>query len=317
MAALTLIESAKMHANAGRYFEAAVVQMFAEANEITRLLPFKTIQGSAYQYNQEGELPAVAFRGVNESFTASVGAINPVVEPLRISGGDIDVDRFIVTNEGEDARSVQERMKIKAIMEDFQRAFIKGDSSTNPKEFDGLQSRLTGDQVISNKRADSPAGGEVLSLNKLDEAIDAVMEPTHILLSKAMRRRLTQAARNSSVGGNIDFRPDEFGRRVMFYSELPVVALEDASGGDTVLPFEEAASDAGGSDVNTSIYVVSFKENHLTGIQGAASLNPRDLGEIDDKPVYRTRVEWDIAIALMHGRAASRLRDIIDGAVVA
>lgn len=317
MAALTLIESAKLFANDGKYFEAAVVQMFAEANEVTRILPIQSITGSAIQYNQEGELPAIAFRGLNEGYIAGVGAINPQTEALRMAGGDVDVDNFIIVTHGTEARSTHERMKIKAIMDDFQKKFIKGDSSSNPKEFDGLQRRLTGTQVVSNKRVTSSAGGEVLSLNKLDEAIDQVVEPTHILMSKAMKRRMSQAQRNTSVGGNIEYGLDDFGRKVMFYGGLPVVALEDAKGGDTVLPFEEAASDAGGTAVNTSIYVVSLKEGHLQGIEATGGMSIRDLGEIDEKPVHRTRVEWYMSIALKHGRAAARLRDIIDGAVVA
>jgi hypothetical protein len=55
----------------------------------------------------------------------------------------------------------------------------------------------------------------------------------------------------------------------------------------------------------------------LTGIQAAGGMNVRDLGELDDKPVYRTRVQWYASIALLHSRAAARLRDIIDGAVTA
>lgn len=317
MAAITLLEASKLLANSGKYFESAVVEMFATSNNVMRYLPFQTIQGSALQYNREGSLPSVAFRGVNESFTPSTGVINPLVEPLRISGGEIDVDKFIIRNQGESVRVVHERMKIKALMQDFQRAFFKGDSSTNAKEFDGLQNRLTGDQVISNKRAESPAGGEVLSLNKLDEAIDAVANPTHIFMSKGMKRRMSAAQRNTSVGGNINYTTDEFGKQVMLYSGIPVIAIEDAEGKDTVLTFTEAASDAGGSSVNTSIYVVSLGDMMLTGIQGAAQMQITDLGELQSAPVYRTRVEWDISIALWHGRCAARLRDIIDGAVVA
>jgi hypothetical protein len=42
-----------------------------------------------------------------------------------------------------------------------------------------------------------------------------------------------------------------------------------------------------------------------------------DLGEIDDKPVMRTRVEWLVGLAALHGRCASRLRGITDAAVAA
>lgn len=317
MAALTLLEASKLYAQRGEDFRSAIVEMYAMSVPLMKVMTFESINGMALNFNREQSLPGIAFRGVNESYTASTGVVQNLTEPLKIVGGSLDVDKFILDTKGPEARGVHERMQIKAITQDIQRAFFKGDNTTTPKEFDGLQNRLTGDQVISNKRAASPAGGEVLSLNKLDETIDAVYNPTHIFMSKAMKRRLSAAARNSSVGGNINFMPDEFGKKIMFYGDLPVIAMEDAYGGDTVLPFSEAASDAGGSAVNTSIYVVSFGDMMCTGIQGFNGLDARDIGLLESGTAERTVVEWYVSFVLYHARAAARLRDIVDGAVVA
>ena len=314
MAALTLIEAAKLYISNGEDVRGAVVQMFGESNNVMRYLPFTDINGNALNYAQEGSLPGVAFRGVNESFTPSTGVINPMVEPLRIAGGEVDVDTFIIDTMGMEARSTHEAMKIKAITQDFQRVFFKGDNASNAAEPDGLQNRLTGDQVISNAPG-SPAVA-ALSLAKFDEAIDAVSNPTHIFMSKAMKRRLSAAARSTSVAGNIQMGLDQFGASVMLYNGIPVVAVADASDKDTVLPFSEAAS-VGSSSACTSIYVVSLLPGMLTGIQANGGMNVRDLGELDDKPVYRTRVQWYASIALLHSRAAARLKDIIDGDVTA
>jgi hypothetical protein len=43
----------------------------------------------------------------------------------------------------------------------------------------------------------------------------------------------------------------------------------------------------------------------------------RDLGELDTKPVFRTRVEHYQSIAIKDGQAAARLRYIKSGAAVA
>ncbi len=317
MAALTLIEASKLYYNSGDDFRGAIAEMFATSNPIMMNMPFETIQGTALSFSREATLPGIAFRGVNESFTPSAGVVQNLTEALRLGGGAVDVDRFIVENLGESARSTHERMKIKALTQDFMRAFFKGDSSSNPKEFDGLQKRLIGSQGISNKRAASPAGGEVLSLAKLDEAIDAVASATHILMNKAMRRRLKAAARATGVSGTINYSTNEMGAEIMFYNGLPVVGIEDANGADTILPFSEAASDGGGSAENTSIYIVSFGPMMLTGIQGAAALTPTDIGKLESGAAYRTIVDWDVSFVIWHGRAAARLRDIIDGPVVA
>ena len=315
MAAMTLIEAAKLYISNGEDVRGAVVQMFGESNNVMRYLPFTDINGGALNYAQEGSLPAVAFRGVNESFTASTGVINPIVEPLRIAGGEVDVDSFFIDTMGEEARSVHEAMKIKAITQDFQRVFFKGDNATTKAEPDGLQNRLTGDQVISNSSG-SPLAAAALSLAKLDEAIDAVANPTHIFMSKAMKRRLSAAARSSTISGNIQMGLDQFGASVMLYNGIPVVEIADASGKDTVLTFTETAS-VGSSTASTSIYIVSLMPGMLTGIQSAGGMQVTDFGLIEASPLYRTRVQWYASFCLLHGRAAARLRDIIDGAVTA
>jgi hypothetical protein len=111
---------------------------------------------------------------------------------------------------------------------------------------------------------------------------------------------------------------DQFGAPVMTYAGLPVIAIADASDKDTVLTFTETASvGSPASTVSTSIYVVSLMPGMLTGIQAAGGMQVTDLKQIDSAPVYRTRVQWYASLCLLHGRAAARLRDIIDGAVTA
>lgn len=303
--ALTLLEAKKLSNDP---IQSAVIETFARESEVLRVLPFQDIQGNALRYNVETSLPGIAFRGVNEAYSESTGVLNPVTEALVIAGGDLDVDKFIVDTEGQKVRAVHELMKIKALAAGVSLKFIKGDSTSDPREFDGLQVRLTGNQVISNS-----SSGAALSLAKLDQAIDAVDNPTHIFMNVAMRRRMTAAARDTSVGGFITFSQDEFGRQIAKYNDLPILTLTDAMGADNILPFTEACT--AGSPANcTSIYIVSIGEGKVKGLQNGP-LSARDLGELETKPVFRTRVEWYVAMAVMHGRAAARLRDIQDAAV--
>lgn len=306
--ALTLVEAAKI--NSGDVVKSAVIEMFARESDILMTLPFEDIQGNALKYNREAALPGVAFRGVNESFTESTGVLNPITEALVIAGGDLDVDRFIIKTQGEGVRSTHEQMKVKALAAGWTAKFIKGDAETNPREFDGLQKRLVGAQVIS---AGSTAGGAALSLAALDEAIDAVDNPTHLVMSKAMRRKLTAAARDPAVSGYVTYDTDSFGRRITKYNDLPILVAYGANGGDDILPFSEAA--ASGSATATSIYVASFGTGKLVGIQNG-DMDVRDLSELQSAPLYRTRVEWFTGLAMYHGRAAARLRNIGNLAVV-
>ena len=302
--AMTLIESAKLLQSGGNDLAAGVAMKFAESSNLLGVMPFETINGTAYRYNVEESLPGVGFRGLNEAFSESVGVINPQVEALKFLGGDMDVDRAIVDNEGAAARAAHIALKVKAAALKFDKTFIKGDSTSDPREFDGLQNRLGGSQVIANH-----ATGAGLSIDKLREAIDQTDDPSAIIMSKAVRRLLTGGATNTSVGGFVTYDSGSFGRRVTLFDDLPILELDRDNENNTILDFSETGT-------TTSIYVVSFGDLALKGIQGK-DLNARDLGEIDSKPVYRTRVDWDVSVALMGARAATRLKNITNAAVTA
>ena len=308
--AMTLLEASKI--NDGEVVRNAVIEMFARNSDVLAALPFMDIQGGSYAYTQEGSLPGVAFRGVNEAYDESVGVLNPQVEVLRIAGGDLDVDMAILDMNGEQVRTTHEAAKVKALSLYLTKKIIKGDSSTDVREFDGLQNRITGSQLIA---AGSTNGGDPLSLAKLDEAIDAVDSPTHLIMSKAMKRRITAAARDTSVGGYISYTVDAFGRKVTNYNDLPILIADYDDTGARILAFDEVGP-GGSTATATSIYVVSFGENMLTGLQNGI-MKVRDLGELDSKPVKRTRVEWYVSLAALHGRCAARLWGISNAAVVA
>lgn len=307
--ALTLIEAAKLET--GDVYKSGIIELYAGSSDILRVLPWTDIQGNALKYNREGNLPGIGFRGVNEGFLATTGVLNPITEPLVIAGGDLDVDRFIIKTMGENQRSSQEAAKIRALGLMFTRKFIKGDQLSDPREFDGLQTRIVGNQKIA---AGSTANGTPLSLSKLDEAIDQTLNPTHLIMNKAMARRLTVAARTTTVGGQIDYTVDEFGKRVTMYNGLPIITVDLDGDGVSILPFAEAATS--GTATATSIYVVSLGGDGLNGIQNGG-VDVRDLGELDTAPVYRTRIEWFVGLAVFNGRAATRLWSIADAVVTA
>ena len=309
--ALTLIESAKLALGRDETLKATIMELYAKASDLIQYIPFENIPGRSQTFNREQTLPAAGFRAVNEAYTEGSGTVDQVTENLAIAGGDLDVDAFLIKTGGSDMRGPQEAMKIKALSLALTKTMIKGDVESTPKEFDGLQVRLIGNQLIDQG---STGGGDVLTLTKLDEVIDEVDDPTHLLMNKTLRRRMSAAARLYSVGGYITYDLDAFGRRVTRYNDLPILVADKDNNYDDIMPFTEAA--ASGSSVCTSIYALSFSENGVVGLQNGA-MDVRDMGEIDDKPVYRTRIEWYVSMAILRARAAARLRYIKDGAVAA
>lgn len=310
--ALTIVEAAKL--DSGDVVRTAIVEMYARNSDILRTLPFDSIAGNALKYNREDILPGVGFRGVNEAFSESVGVLNPITESLVIAGGDLDVDRFIVQTMGANQRGVQEGMKVKALAHRWTLAFIKGDSSADPREFDGLQRRIPAgsSQLID---AGATSGGDALSLFLLDTLIARVDDPTHLIMNKTMSLRLTQAARATGVGGFITWDVTAFGQRVAVYNGLPILIADEDNQGQQILPFNEP-NPGGGAAASTSIYVVHMGDGGLIGIQNDG-ISTRDLGELETKPVLRTRIEWYNGIAIFSGKSVARLRGIKNSPIVA
>jgi len=314
MTALTLAEASKIAANNGEMKKAGVISLYAEKSDIMAAMRWDGIMGNAMSFTQEGDLPSTAFRGINEAFTASSGSFNPQTEALMAAGGDLDVDNFIVKTQGEETRSKHEALKIKSLSQAITDAIITGDNSSEPREFNGLQVRATGAQLIDNG---STSGGDVLSLAKLDELLDTVASPTHLIMSRAQRRAFIQAARSSTsgVGANITMDKNELGQRITRYADLPILVGYERNKNTSILPYTEA-NPGGGTAASTSIYAVNLGEDGFIGITNGG-IQVRDLGEIDEKPVFRTRVEWYLAVANQSPYAIARLRGIKTGAIAA
>jgi hypothetical protein len=148
-----------------------------------------------------------------------------------------------------------------------------------------------------------------------------VDNPTHLIMNKPMRRRLNDASRSTSVSGFMSRMDGEFGRKVDMYQDLPILIAWQDNADAEILPFSEASVDGTSTD-NCSIYCVSFRDGMIDGLdfrncEGGHGISVRDLGELESKPVMRTRIDWHTSIATQHGRCGARLRGIKNQAVIA
>lgn len=318
MASITLLEAAKAAFNGGETKRAGIISTFARASAWLANIPFRSIPGNSYAYNQEGVLPGIAFRGINEGYTASAGVINPAAEALRVAGGDLTVDPALVRMFGSDVRTTHETLKAKALAASITTKIIKGSSTTDPREFDGLQARIStsGSQFVNGGTTDA---GDPLSLFKLDQLVGLVAGPNKQLwLNKTMIQRLTQAARTYTVGGFIMWTPDSFGRQIPTYNGVPMVEPYPENDGTEPLAFDENGDLQGtpAGTTATSIYCVSLGDGYFQGIQNG-TMDVRDLGEDTDTPFLTTRVEWLVSLVVEHPRAVARYGGISNAAVVA
>lgn len=271
------------------------------AGPLLSTMPFREVQGSGLFWRRDEELGDVGFRTFNDSYSESYAEVRQYSEALKLFGGDIRVDRAIVDLEGAQARAYQVQAKVRAMRLAFEALVFNGDSNSSAAEFDGLSVRLPAAEAGSHSQIIENAGAAAgLDLNKLDEAIDAVDAQggqKYLLMSKSARRHLSAVARAS---GQIDIERSEFGGQQLVYSGLPVLEVDRDHKNVAILDSDPT---------DQSIYVVSFGNDHLTGIQNGGP-QVRDLGESTDDPVLVTRVEWYCGLALVNGRAAARLTNV-------
>jgi len=294
---LSLVEAKKHSRNPQ---ELAIITELS-AGPLTSTLPFREVQGSGLFYKREETLGDVGFRSFNDSYGESYAEVRQYSEALKLFGGDIRVDRAIVELEGPQARAYQVQAKVRAMRLAFEGLFLNGDSNSTAAEFDGLSVRLPASQAGTNSQVIKNAvSAAALDLNKLDEVIDAVDAQggqKYLIMSKSARRHLSAVARASN---QIDIMRSEFGGQQLVYGGLPVLEIDRDHKNVAILD---------GTPADQSIYVVSFGNDHLTGIQNGGP-QVRDLGEATDSPTLVTRIEWYGSIALVNGRAAARLTNV-------
>lgn len=298
---LTITEWAKLNPTP---LQSGVVEIFAAENPVLALLPFQNIAGNAYTYNIEDTLPGIAFRSFNEGYTESTGVINPNTETLTIIGGDSDFDvaQIAMGTGTNDTRAVHDAMKAKALTLAWLKTFFAGDTAVDAKSFDGLKKRLTGGQVLS-----AGTNGAALSLSMLDELTDAINgSPSAIFAPKAIIRAYRGLLRASGGISPAEIMIPNFGRPVISHNGVPILPIEDGADGSPILDFNETQ----GTDSTTcSLYAVKFGADALHGIQ-TAPISVRDLGEIETKPAFRTRIEWYSGLVLKHPKCAARIKGV-------
>jgi hypothetical protein len=262
----------------------AVIKTFAEG-ELLSWLPFMNIAGGGLFYSVEKELPSVGFRAVNEGYKQSYG---------------------VVDLQGPEARAAQTEMKVRSMRLTVEAALINGDATASQgRGFDGLAKRLMpcSEMALNN-------GGGALDFDKLDELIDSVNSyggRKYLVMSKAMRRQLNALARQTVGQGVYNVSTNNLGVMVHHYQKCQILTVDRDAQGLEVLGYGEA----GGT---SSIYCCTFGDQAVTGLQGPFQgrygISVRDLGEVPDAPVFRTRIDWYVGFGVMHPRAAGRLHSI-------
>ena len=322
--AVSLYQSAVTAFNAGEVKRAAVIQTFGESSPLLAAMPQMGIGGSAYAWNRQASLGSAGTRAVNGTYTESAGTFEERTVALKIYGGDLDVDEFLVQVHGPQHRALQERAKASYLAQLIGWSIIKGSvtaaggATADANGIDGLQVRYGGGfgstavvdggenagQILANS-----GGSDALSMKDLDNAIMATEGCNALLMPRKQRINITSFLRGSS---SVTQTKDDFGRMVTAYAGIPIL---DADILGTVSGLEQLGYNEN-NDSTTSIYCLKLADDGLCMVTNGG-VQVRDLGEQNTKAVRRTRVELYANIADLHPRCVTRLYNIADLTAVA
>ena len=225
-------------------------------------------------------------------------------------GGDADVDNFLKATRSniQDLEGAVVELKAKALRDKLEETFIYGDATANPKQFDGLRGLIdtttASDQVIA--MGDT---GATLTLDKLDELIDAVKggKLDMLLMSRRSRRKINALVR--AAGGMIDTERDNWGNFIQLWDGIPI-GVNDWILDTHVLTGGVETATTGGTC--STIYAIQFGEGATCGLTSPGYLQVEPIGSLEDKDATRTRIKWYVSLALFSSIKAAALIGVQD-----
>lgn len=293
--ALTKVEAAKL---TNDLMVRGVIDTIVRDTPLFQLLPFLDVVGTAVTYNREATNPDAAFYDVGDTWTEDTPTFTQVTAPLKIMGGDADIDRFLQQTYADpnDLEVEIIKKRAKAVAHLYGDAFYNGDTATNAKAFDGLTKVLTG----TAQEVSMGVNGGALTLDALDQAIDLIPggRPDALLMSKRSRRKLNSLRRAS--GSILETTVDAFGRHVVMYDGIPVLADDNVSDTQT----------QGSASTCSSIYAVRFGMEGVMGLQNS-ELQVVEVGDLETKDAGRFRIKWYASAAVFSLLGVSRVKGIL------
>ena len=305
--ALTLAEASKL---SNDLLMQGVVETIVKDSPVLQKLPFIEIVGNGLTYNRESTLPSIDFYDVGDTWAESTPTFTQVTANLKIMGGDADVDNFLKATRSniQDLETAVVELKAKALQQKFEEIFIYGDSAISAKQFDGLR-KLIDTETASDQVIATGSSGATLTLDKLDELIDAVKggKPNVLLMSRRSRRKLNALVR--VAGGMIETDQDKWGNFIQLWDGVPIGVNDWIL--DTHVLSDSLETATTGGDCST-IYAVQLGEGALCGLTSPGYLQAEPIGSLESKDASRTRVKWYVSLALFSTIKAAALIGVED-----
>ena len=265
--------------------------------------------GWSYAYNKVKEESTSEFRDINGKYKDSVALTERKNVDLKILGGSFSIDRALRDTGGAPEQvAFQLAQKIKAVKAGFCNAIVNGAVIKDSKQFDGLDTLLTGSST------EIVAGGTGFDLSTftkvkdkaaefvavLDDFLSILVEkPDALMGNSKMINKIKAIAK--IVGTNTETK-DDFGRSIDAYDGIALIDLGEYKGAPVV------AINAG----KTSLYAVKF------GAQAFHAISPAGASLVDTiapdftqaSEQVRGLIELRAAVVLKHSKSCGVIRKI-------
>lgn len=178
--------------------------------------------GAAYYVNRRTpSSTAATFVGDTDDLTESTGTYTQVAFNYKTLGvqGKVTRKARAIGADYVDLLAAEMEAKAEEFKDKEEWAYLWGDASTDSKAFNGLWKLCDDDNKI---KAGSDSGGGALTLDLMDQAIDAVRgNPDLIICSKRTRRRLNALLQAQQQFVNVTEVKGGF--KVLSYNGIPVL----------------------------------------------------------------------------------------------
>lgn len=278
-----------------------VIEEIIDRDELFALVPFVRSKDKVYSYVREGELPTGDWYDAYEDIEESAAKYIEVETKLKVLAGQVDIDNFTAETQSElnDQVALQLAAKAKGLGRKFRMNLVTGDTSVNPKQFDGVRKLVTADQTL-----DAGADGNPISYAALDELKDMVKLGADVIMMRSGTWRAIREL-NRIHGGNTaeTMMIKNFGMPVKCYDGTPVIIND----------FIPADEKQGSATATTSVYALRLNEaDGFHGLYGgnAAGIRIDDLGLLEKRDARRWRLRWYCGAALKATHSLARLKGV-------
>ena len=317
----TLAEMSKVEKDTLR--KSVIDTLLMESN-LMEIVPWETIGALATTIVRMGTLPSVGFRKINDGYSSGTASFEQRVENIALMGGYFDTDKAIARakNTIANARAITQVMMTKAIAYKFNDKFINGNPESDPEEFKGLKERVTDlyNEGYTGQLVDFQCNGVgILNsettahafINSLDSMMYQVKghKVDFLLMNSKTLLAVRAVMRKARL---LDQTKDQFSRNIDVYNGARMIDIGVTANQTTEVIGEcETAAGAATGGESSSIYAVRFGiGEYAWGIQ-EYPMEVDDKGLLEDKPIYRTEMDWPVGLAVADPYSIARGIDII------